>query len=260
MATWKAKLPDWEFMLWDTKHFDINSVLWVKQAFETELYAVASDYIRVYAVYNNGGIYLDMDMEIVKPFDELLQTDLMLAYENHISGNIEAGCFGAVKKHPYIKKCMEFIEETPLFNPDLQAKILDLPRSERHGFINPLIMPEIMKKTAEKFFAKDEFDFYSRDYFTAKNVVTGKIEASKNTYTIHHFATMYHSEAWRRNRTAEQRIYAVFGEKTKLVKFILRLKGTVWRVRKQGIFTAVRYYIDRFILRKREAENIMISD
>jgi hypothetical protein len=256
MATWKVKLPDYEFMLWDAKRFDIESVLWVKQAFETELYAVASDYIRLYAVYNYGGIYLDMDMEAVKPFDPLLQSGLMLAYENHISRNIEAGCFGAEKEHPYIKKCMEFIEGMPLFNPNLLSKILDLPRSERHEFINPLIMPEIMKNTAEIFFAEDELNFYPCDYFTAKNVMTGKLEVTKNTFTIHHFATQYHSEEWRKNRSVEQKIYATFGEKSKISKFILRVRGMARRIRKQGILTAARYYIDRFILRNRKAEDI----
>jgi mannosyltransferase OCH1-like enzyme len=256
MATWKVKLPDWEFMLWDTKRFDINSVLWVKQAFEAELYACAADYIRLYAVYKYGGIYLDMDMEVVKPFDELLRSELMFAYENHISRNIEAGCFGAVKEHPYISKCMEYFESTAFFDQSLLHEVLSLPKFERHKFINPLILPEIMKNTAEDFFNKNEFHLYPRDYFTAKNVVTGKIETTKNTFTIHHFATQYHSEAWRKNRVAEQKIYAVFGEKTRLVKFVFRLRGTFLRIKKKGVFASLLYYIDRFVLRKKGAEDI----
>ncbi|MDR0382372.1 MAG: hypothetical protein LBH50_00105, partial [Spirochaetaceae bacterium] len=149
MATWKEKLPDYEFTLWDARRFDMDSVLWVKQAFDIKLYACAADYIRLYAVYHNGGIYLDMDMEVVKPFDGLLQKDYMLAYENHIGRNVEAGCFGAVKNHPYIKKCMEYLEKTPLFDPALQPQIMKLPKSERHDFVAPLILPEIMKNAAE---------------------------------------------------------------------------------------------------------------
>ena len=66
MATWKTKLPDYEFVLWDAKKFDLESTLWTKQAFETKKYAFASDYIRLYAVYTYGGIYLDTDAEVVK--------------------------------------------------------------------------------------------------------------------------------------------------------------------------------------------------
>lgn len=243
-------------MLWDAKRFDINSVLWVKQAFEVGLYAPAADYIRLYAVYNNGGIYLDMDMEAVKPFDALLQSGLMIAYENHISKNIEAGCFGAEKEHPYIAKCMEYFEHKAFFEPSLLPEILSMPKLERVNFINPLILPEIMKNVAEEFFTENEFKFYSCDYFTAKNVVTGRIERTKNTFTIHHFATHYHSEKWRKNRADEQRLYAIFGEKSKLLKLIFRLRGMLLRIRKKGVAASLLYYIDRFILHKRDAEDI----
>ncbi|MDR3356280.1 MAG: glycosyl transferase [Spirochaetaceae bacterium] len=249
MATWNIKLPDWEFMLWDTKRFDINSVLWVKQAFEAELYAVAADYIRLYATYTHGGIYLDVDMEVVKPLDCLLQADLLLAYENHISRNIEAGCFGAVKGHPYIKKCMEYIESTPLFDPSLQAKILNLPRSERHEFINPLVMPEIMKNIAEKFLDKDNFYFYPCDFFTAKNVLTGNIEATENTFTIHHFATQYHSEAWRKIRENKQKFRRILGEKSIFSHIIVKLYGMFWRIRGTGFLNAMKYYCGKYIVK-----------
>ena len=52
MKTWKEKLPDYEFMLWDFNRFNINSSIWVKQAFEAKKYAFACDYIRLYAVYH----------------------------------------------------------------------------------------------------------------------------------------------------------------------------------------------------------------
>jgi mannosyltransferase OCH1-like enzyme len=237
-------------VLWDTGRFDVNSVLCVKQAFETGQYAFTADYIRLYAVYNYGGVYLDMDMEAVRPFGALLDADYMLAYENHISGNIEAGCFGAVKGHPYIKKCMEYFENRAFFDPSLLPVIMNMPKSERNAFINPLILPEIMKNAAKEFFGTNEASIYPHDYFTAKNVVTGKIERTENTFTIHHFATQYHSEEWRGNRNAEQKIRAVFGEKTLLSKIILHLRGLIRRIRRYGLSTAARYYIDKYILRK----------
>jgi mannosyltransferase OCH1-like enzyme len=103
IESWKSRLSEYELLLWDTKRFDINSTAWTKQAFEAQMYACVCDYIRLYAVYNHGGIYLDMDMEVIKTFDSFLRDDLILAYENHINGNIEAGCFGSAKGHPYIR-------------------------------------------------------------------------------------------------------------------------------------------------------------
>jgi mannosyltransferase OCH1-like enzyme len=250
METWKQKLPGYEFVLWDTKRFDIESVFWVKQAFEARLYAFAADYIRLYAVHNYGGIYLDMDMEVVKPFDELLNTDIMLAYENHINKRIEAGCYGAAKGHFLIKKCMEYYENSDFYDPALQPKIMELPSSQRYEFINSihsLNMPEIMEKIIEREFPDENFNIYPPDYFTVKNIMTGKIKPTKNTFTIHHFTTKYQSEDWQKTRKLEQLIRKIFGENSYLTKKVFQIKGGINRIKQEGLFSALRYYQNKYI-------------
>ena len=90
MDTWKKKLPDYEFILWNFDKFDKSSSKWVEQAFDNRKYAFAADYIRLFAVYNYGGIYMDMDIEVLKSFDDLLDSELMMAYENDEQNGIEA--------------------------------------------------------------------------------------------------------------------------------------------------------------------------
>ena len=116
MATWKEKLPDYEFMLWNFDRFDKSSSLWVQQAFDNKKYAFAADYIRLFAVYNYGGIYMDMDIEVLKSFNDLLGSDLIFAYENEEKTGIEAGCFGAQKGNPVIKNVLIIIMERVLLN------------------------------------------------------------------------------------------------------------------------------------------------
>lgn len=70
--SWKIHLPDYEIMLWDLKRFDIAQVPWVEQAFQGQEVCFCRDYIRLYALYNYGGIYLDSDVEVLKSFDPLL--------------------------------------------------------------------------------------------------------------------------------------------------------------------------------------------
>lgn len=70
--SWKKIMPDYEIMIWDLSRFDINSIVWTKQAYEKKKYAFASDYIRFYALYNYGGIYLDSDVEILRSFNDFL--------------------------------------------------------------------------------------------------------------------------------------------------------------------------------------------
>ena len=95
IAGWKKLLSDYRFVKWDLKSFDKDSSVWVREAVAEKKYAFASDFIRIYAVYKYGGIYLDMDVEVLKPFDELLKERYMFACESPDGRLIEAGCFGA---------------------------------------------------------------------------------------------------------------------------------------------------------------------
>lgn len=70
--SWKEKLPDYEIIKWDLNRFPLEKSLWVKQAYEARKYAFAADYIRLYALATEGGIYLDSDVEVLKSFDDLL--------------------------------------------------------------------------------------------------------------------------------------------------------------------------------------------
>ena len=95
IASWKKNLPDYEIMLWDTKRFDLNSSNWVKQAFEAKKYAFAADYIRFYALYNYGGVYLDSDVEVLKSFNPLLDLPYFVGAVQ--PGTPEAAIMGAEK-------------------------------------------------------------------------------------------------------------------------------------------------------------------
>ena len=102
IESWKIHLPDYKIILWDTKRIDINSNLWLKQAFETKKYAFAADYIRFYALYHYGGIYLDADVEVLRSFDGLLNRHEFVGEE--ASGDIEAAVMGVEKNISWVIK------------------------------------------------------------------------------------------------------------------------------------------------------------
>ncbi len=66
IKSWKEHLPDYEFKLWNEENFDINSSEWCKGAYENKKYAFVADYVRLIALYKNGGIYLDTDEKMEK--------------------------------------------------------------------------------------------------------------------------------------------------------------------------------------------------
>ena len=128
IAGWKRILPDYEFVKWDLKRFKKDSSAWVSEAVDLKKYAFASDYIRLYAIYHYGGIYLDMDVEVLKPFDELLDQAYMFAYESPDKKLIEAGCFGAKKNDPFLKACLAYYKDRHFIRDDGSMDTLPLSK------------------------------------------------------------------------------------------------------------------------------------
>ena len=72
IESWYRFMPDYEYKLWNEDNFDVNSVPYVKEAYEARKFAFVTDYVRLYALYTEGGIYMDTDVEVLKPYDDLL--------------------------------------------------------------------------------------------------------------------------------------------------------------------------------------------
>ena len=231
MATWKEKLADYEFILWNFENFDISHSLWVKQAFEAKKYASAADFIRLFAVYNYGGVYLDMDIEVIKPFDDLLKNHIMMAYEDYKTKAIEAGCFGAEKGHPFIKACLDYYAER-----EFTLKIIG------DGYTLPRVMKKIYTENSNEF---KLIKFYKPDYFTAKKFRTGIINITKNTYAVHHFSGSWLSEKERESRKIVEKIVSLFGD-TGFSVFIILCIAFVNRIKKYGLYKTILYYVKKY--------------
>ncbi len=109
MRTWKQHLKDYEIIEWNEDNFDIESNKFVKQAYEAKKWAYVSDYIRAYAIYNYGGIYLDTDVLVLDNLEELLENKAFVGYEN--PDYPFTAVFGAEKNHPFIKKMLDYYDD-----------------------------------------------------------------------------------------------------------------------------------------------------
>lgn len=72
IASWHQYMPDWEYKLWNEDNFDVNCSAYTKEAYEAKKYAFVSDYVRLWALNNEGGLYMDTDVMVFKPFDDLM--------------------------------------------------------------------------------------------------------------------------------------------------------------------------------------------
>lgn len=183
--SWHRHLPDYTIVKWDLRRFPLSKSLWVKQAFERKKYAFAADYIRLYALATEGGIYLDSDVEVLKPFDDLLHLPYFVCKENSPQG-IEAAIIGAEKETPWLMECLKYYEGKSFVDGTgkEQTKVL------------PLILEECLSDFHLHYInTPDEFQpspkevyILPTDYFSPKSYSTKKIQITTNTYAIHHFA------------------------------------------------------------------------
>ena len=228
MASWKKYLPDYEFKKWDFSIFDKASSQWVSEAYDNKKYAFAADYIRLFAVYNDGGIYLDMDVEITRSFDPLLNRPRMFATESpNDLLTIEAGCFGAEAGDKFIGKCLDYYSNRSFIKPD--------------GSFDTVPLPQIMKKIILDYGLS--VPTYPCDYFTCKSYQTGKITTTGNTYAIHHFAGSWLSEEEQRMSGMIQKVSRFVGlfAARNLVEFAAALKnGSALKLTKKKIMKKLR--------------------
>lgn len=81
IATWHEYMPDYEYKLWNEDNFDVNQIPYTKEAYEARKFAFVSDYVRLWALEQFGGLYMDVDFEVYKPFDDLLGYKAFAGFE-----------------------------------------------------------------------------------------------------------------------------------------------------------------------------------
>lgn len=147
--SWQQNLVDYEIVVWDKNSFDIDSVPYVKEACESKRWAFAADYIRLWALYHHGGIYLDSDVYIHKSLDPFLNHRVFSSVEFHTQMfynsfkketelndtegmGIEAAVIGSEPRHPFIKACLDYYENLHFIDTlDYMGTVM-LPRIMTH--------------------------------------------------------------------------------------------------------------------------------
>lgn len=191
--TWHRLLSDYKFIKWDFALFPKGKSKWVDQAFEKKKYAFAADYIRLYALYHYGGIYLDSDVEVLKSFNDFLHLDDMLCYENSSRKGLEVAVIGVSKNRKWVKQCLDYYSNRRF---DLGNGMLDIK-----------VLPEVVKDNlikakwniynvsnihdASEVNPSNSIPVFPHSFFSPKSYETGELILTENTYSIHHFAASW---------------------------------------------------------------------
>ena len=181
IESWKNILSDYQIIEWNEDTFDISSNEFVKQAYDKGMYAFVSDYVRVLALYNYGGIYLDTDVEVLKEFSlDLLRNDSFWGFEE--KNYIATSTIGAKKGNEFIKELLNSYNTKNFIKDDGAIDTLT----------NVAIVSQMVKKIGIKLdgtlqSVEGIATFYPQEYFSPYDYINCYSKQTEETYTIHHY-------------------------------------------------------------------------
>lgn len=184
IASWKKMCPDYEIIRWDESNFDVNQHPFIKAAYEAKKWAFVSDYARLKVVYDNGGIYLDTDVELRKNLDSLREHGCYIGIQqNEFLCNTGLG-FGATKSNPVVLKMLKSYDDLTFS----ESRTLELacPR------LNNEVIRSYGTIKRDKITSFKEVTVYPPKYFDPYG---GENLLCAETYSIHHYAASWTSES-----------------------------------------------------------------
>jgi len=205
---WHRMLPDYQIIEWNEDNFDVQINDYVKEAYKARKYAFVSDYARLYALYEHGGIYLDTDVEVFKVFDDLLHNDVVLGFEE--KNYIATSTICAMKNSEFIKEFMNLYHDRRflLINGECDlttnvAKVTAL--LEQYGLNTDGKVQGLTTNTDEIITVLDRFKFSPYDYLTQVDY------SNETTYAVHHFGATWASPSFKYKKIIKSIIIKLMG-------------------------------------------------
>ena len=179
IASWKKFCPDYEIKEWNESNYDVRKIQYTAQAYDAKKYAFVSDYARFDILYKYGGVYLDTDVELIKPLDEIVKQGAFCGVEHPGLVNVGLGMATPAESQIF-HEILDSYQSDKFINADgtynlktVVVRVSDI--FKKYGFSNKDGIQEIAG-----------FRIYPAEYFCPKNYL-GEINLTASTYSIHHF-------------------------------------------------------------------------
>ena len=215
IASWRKFMPEWEYKLWNEDSFEVDSVPYTKEAYEARKYAFVSDYVRLWALEREGGLYMDVDFEVYKPFDNLLHWHAFAGYEGSKYSPIMMGVIASEPKGVWVKELLDCYQGRHFVRTDGS---FDLTTNVKTVY-------DYMKAQGFAFNGKEQdykdLHVLPVDYFCPMQT-TGEYFRTENTYCDH-----LGMGSWSDARSWKDRVGKFVGQKNmiRLIKLKRKLIG-----------------------------------
>ena len=189
IESWKKYLPDYEIKEWNEDNFDVNMYTYAKEALENRKFAFVTDVVRLYALYIEGGVYMDTDVEVLKTYDPFLHHKMFSGFETNWT--VPTGMMAAEMGSIWAKELLDgyndrkFVLEDGSFDQRTNTEVITAYMKEK-GLKLDNTYQDIPGLCT----------MYPSEYFCPKDHRTGLIHCTKNTICIHHFAGSWIDQTW----------------------------------------------------------------
>lgn len=178
IASWHRYMPDWEYKMWNEDNFDVNSVPYVKEAYGARKFAFVSDYVRLLALENEGGVYLDTDVEAFKPLDDLMTYTAWGGFEGSKHLPLCTCIMASESNGIWVKEMLDAYQNRHFINED----------GSNDMTTNVQFITSIMRKNGFVQNGKEQdykdLHVFPVDYFCPRQT-TGEYIRTENTYCDH---------------------------------------------------------------------------
>ncbi len=207
--SWRRLLPQYQIKEWNEDNFDVGINKYVQDAYGAKKYAFVSDFARFWIIYNYGGVYFDVDVEVVRPIDDIVEKGPFWGLENDAGSSplVAAGLgIGAEAKDPVYKEIMERYNSMNFFEEDGS-----ISKFSMNPMISELFISRGLKGNGTVENVGGHY-FYPRDYFNPLDYFTGRLRKTENTRSIHWFMASWLPEPkWKKK--AKQLFHRILGVK-----------------------------------------------
>ncbi len=182
--SWRTYLPDYKIIEWNMKNSKINYNKFVSEALEAKKWAFACDVLRWQVLYEYGGIYFDSDVEVIKPFDDLMHYDAFTGFEN--KSTLQTAVSGAKQGNIWIKRWLDYYNNKPFVLDDGSYNMTPNPI-----YITQVLIDYGIKLEFGTINNIDNLVILPKEYFSPKDAGTRRLKITNNTYTIHHYSASW---------------------------------------------------------------------
>ncbi len=196
LDSWHKYCPDYEIIEWNEGNYDTSSApLYVRQAYENKKWAFVTDFVRLHVVYEEGGIYLDTDVELIKSLDSFLNYSAFFGFEDNYLVATGLG-FGAEKGASVLKLLMSDYMEIPFVKADGSLDLLSCPQRNTEALVKLGLRKDNTMQVLP-----DNVAVFPTSFFCPLSYRTGIKTITPDTVSIHWYSASWLPEERRKEHS-----------------------------------------------------------